>query len=213
MTAAIHQVFSDEHVSRLTGLSKWQLRSWDRLGFFAPRFAYEDRFAPYSRIYSFKDVIGLRTIAVLMKDFHVSFQELKRVAAELIRRGYKHWADMKLYVVKKQVYFRRPGTKDVEGVWDGQFAMLPIIDVVADVEKRVEELHKRTPSQRGQVEQHKYVVRNAPVIAGTRIPTAAVRRFHEAGYSVAEIIKQYPTLTKEDIESALAYEERLARSA
>ena len=83
MTAAVHQVFSDEHVSRLTGLSKWQLRSWDRLGFFSPRFAYEDRFAPYSRIYSFKDVVGLRTIAVLMKDHHVSLQELQRVAGEL----------------------------------------------------------------------------------------------------------------------------------
>jgi hypothetical protein len=113
MTAAIHQVFSDENVSRLTGPSKWQLRSWDRLGFFSPRFAYEDRFAPYSRIYSFKDVVGLRTIAVLMKDYHVSLQELQRVAKELVRRGYSHWAELKLYVVKRQVHFRRPGTKDV----------------------------------------------------------------------------------------------------
>jgi hypothetical protein len=113
MTAAIHQVFSDENVSRLTGPSKWQLRSWDRLGFFSPRFAYEDRFAPYSRIYSFKDVVGLRTIAVLMKDYHVSLQELQRVAKELVTRGYSHWAELKLYVVKRQVHFRRPGTKDV----------------------------------------------------------------------------------------------------
>ena len=213
MTAAIHQVFSDEHVSRLTGLSKWQLRSWDRLGFFSPQFAYEDRFAPYSRIYSFKDVVGLRTIAVLMKDYHVSLQELQRVAKELVRRGYSHWAELKLYVVKRQVHFRRPGTKDVEGVWDGQLAMLPIIDVITDVEKRVQELHKRSDDQRGRVEQHKHVVRNAPVIAGTRIPTAAIRRFHEAGYSIEQIIRQYPTLTAEDVKGALAFEEGLARSA
>jgi uncharacterized protein (DUF433 family) len=193
MAAAVHQVFSDDHVSRLTGLSKWQLRSWDRLGFFTPRFAYEDRFAPFSRIYSFKDVVGLRTIAVLMNEYRVSFQELKRVAQELVERGYKHWAELKLYVVKRQVHFRRPGSRDVEGVWDGQLAMLPIIDVIADVEKRVQELHERSPELRGRVEQHKYVVRNAPVIAGTRIPTAAIRRFHEAGYSAAQILKQYPT--------------------
>jgi uncharacterized protein (DUF433 family) len=213
MTAAVRQVFSDEHVARLTGLSKWQLRSWDRLGFFAPRFAYEDRFVPYSRIYSFKDVVGLRTIAVLLKDYRVSFQELQRVAKELVKRGYSHWAELKLYVVKRQVHFRRPGTRDVEGVWDGQLAMLPIIDVIADVEKRVEELHKRTDDQRGRVEQHRHVVRNAPVIAGTRIPTAAIRRFHEAGYSIEKIIRQYPTLTVEDVKGALAFEERLARSA
>jgi hypothetical protein len=83
MTAAIHQVFSDENVSRLTGPSKWQLRSWDRLGFFSPRFAYEDRFAPYSRIYSFKDVVGLRTIAVLMKDYHVSLQDHRQARFQL----------------------------------------------------------------------------------------------------------------------------------
>jgi uncharacterized protein (DUF433 family) len=213
MTASIHQVFSDEHVSRLTGLSKWQLRRWDGLGFFAPRFAYEDRFVPYSRIYSFKDVVGLRTIAVLMKDFRVSFQELARVARELVKRGYDHWADLKLYVVKKQVHFQQPGTQDVEGVWDGQLAMLPIIDVVADVAKRVAELNKRPPSQRGRVEQHKHVVRNSPVIAGTRIPTAAIRRFHEAGYSVKQIIKEYPSLTPKDIKGALAFEEGLAESA
>jgi uncharacterized protein (DUF433 family) len=213
MTAVIHQVFSDEHVSRLTGLSKWQLRSWDRLGFFAPRFAYEDRHVPYSRIYSFKDVVGLRTIAVLMKDYRVSLQELRRAAAELVKRGYGHWADLKLYVLKKQVYFRRPGSKEVEGVWTRELAMLPIIDVIEDMKKRVEELHKRSDNQIGQVEQHKHVVRNAPVIAGTRSPTAAIRRFREAGYSTEQIIRQYPTLTAEDVKGALAYEERLARSA
>jgi uncharacterized protein (DUF433 family) len=213
MTAAVRQVFSDEHVSRLTGLSKWQLRRWDNLGFFTPRFAYEDRYVPYSRIYSFKDVVGLRTIAVLMKEHHASFQELQRVARELVKRGYKHWAELKLYVVNKQVHFRAPGSKDVEGVWDGQLAMLSIIDVIADVEKRVEELHKRSPLQRGQVEQHKHVVRNAPVIAGTRIPTAAIRRFREAGYSIEQILRQYPTLTEEDVKGALAFEEGLARSA
>ena len=57
------------------------------------------------------------------------------------------------------------------------------------------------------------MVRNAPVIAGTRIPTAAIRRFREAGYSIEQIIRQYPTLTAEDIKGALAFEERLARSA
>jgi uncharacterized protein (DUF433 family) len=213
MTAHVHQVFSDEHVSRLTGLSKWQLRRWDNLGFFAPRFAYEDRFVPYSRVYSFKDVVGLRTIAVLMQDYRVSFQELQRVARELVKRGYEHWADLKLYVVKKQVHFKRPNSTEIEGVWDGQYAMQPIVDVIADVEKRVEDLQKRRDDQRGGVERHKHVMRNAPVIAGTRIPTAAIRRFSKAGYSIKQILQQYPSLTEKDIKGALAYEERLARSA
>jgi uncharacterized protein (DUF433 family) len=211
--AEIVRVFSEEHVIRLTGLTRGQLRSWDRMKFFQPHYAYEDRHTPYSRIYSFQDVVGLRTIAVLMKEHGVSLQELKRVATELVRRGYSHWADLKLYVVKGQVHFTRPDTGDVEGVWDGQLAMLPVIDVITDLEKRVVDLQQRTRDQYGQVEKRKHVMRNAPVIAGTRIPTAAIRRFHEAGYSVEAIIKQYPTLTPADISAALEYEERLAQTA
>jgi uncharacterized protein (DUF433 family) len=210
---AVIQAFTEDHVERLTGLSRWQLRRWDNAGFFTPRFAYEDRLAPYSRIYSFKDVVGLRTISVLMKEHKASLQELRRVASELIRRGFDHWADLKLYVVKKQVYFQKPGSADVEGVWTGQLAMVPIIDVIEDVEAKIKALRQRDPSKIGHVEKHKFVVRNATVVAGTRIPTAAIRRFREAGYSNEQIRAQYPTLTHADIEAALAHEDGLAQSA
>lgn len=207
------EVFGEDHVCRLTGLTRGQLRSWDRAGFFQPRYAYEDRSSPYSRVYSFRDVVGLKTISVLRHDHRVSVQELKKVAKELIRKGYKHWADTKLYVMKKQVYFQHPGTTKVEGVWDGQLAMLPIIDVIDDVKAGVHKLSVRSSKDRGKVEQHKFVARNSPVIAGTRIPTASVRRYYEAGYSVDEIICEYPSLTKKDVRAALKYEEQLAKSA
>jgi uncharacterized protein (DUF433 family) len=205
--------FGEKHVARLTGLTLGQLRSWDRVGFFQPRYAYEHRSAPYSRVYSFQDVVGLRTIAVLMKDHGVSLQKLRKVAEELTKRGYRHWADVKLYVVKAQVHFRPPKSNEVEGVWDGQLAMVPIIDVISDVEARVQKLKKRDVAQVGHVERSKYVVRNSAVIAGTRIPTATIRRFKQAGYTAEQIIKQYPTLTLEDVHAALVHEEGLARSA
>jgi uncharacterized protein (DUF433 family) len=197
---------------RLTGLTHGQLRSWDRAGFFQPRYAYRDRHVPYSRVYSFQDIVGLRTIAVLMKQYKVSLQKLRKVAEELIRRGYEHWADVRLYVVKGQVHFRPPASIDIEGVWDGQLAMVPVIDVISDVEARVQELKKRDEQQLGHIERNKYVARNSSVIAGTRIPTAAIRRFKEAGYTIEQIMKQYPSLTQEDVQAALAHE-GLARSA
>jgi uncharacterized protein (DUF433 family) len=210
---ALIKAFGEEHVEKLTGLTKWQLRRWDRLGFFAPQYAYEDRHAPYSRIYSFKDVVGLRTIAVLMKQHGVSLQELRKTATELVRRGYEHWADLKLYVLKKEVYFQKPGSSDVEGIRSGQLAMVEVIDVIVDVETRVAAMQKRDTAQIGHVEKQKHVARNSSVIAGTRIPTAAIRRFRDAGYSSEQILKQYPSLSIEDVDGALAYEEGLARSA
>ena len=53
---------------------------------------------------------------------------------------------------------------------------------------------------------------NAPVLAGTRIPTSAVWSFHEDGYTTEQIIDQYPRLYPDDIRAAIAFEqERRAR--
>ena len=209
----IISAFTEDHVVRLTGLSRRQLRAWDKAGFFVPHAAYEDRRQAYSRTYSFRDVVGLRTIALLLKQHRVSLQELKKVAGELSKRGYSSWADTRLYVVNRQVHFRPPNSRIVEGVWDGQYAMLPVIDVINDLNDRVHELRKRSDSQFGKVEQHRFVARNSWVVSGTRIPTASIRRFSEAGYSIEEIIREYPTLTRPDVEEALSHEKRLAQSA
>lgn len=202
------RAFTDEQVVRLTGLTKGQLRAWDRKEFFAPQYAYEDRGVPYSRIYSFRDVVGLRTIYKLMTEYDVSHQQLRKAAAELVRRGYSHWADTKIYVVKGEIHFQPPGEKHAESLRDGQLAMIPIIDVIHDVQARVNDLNTRSRAKRGKIEQHKYVARNAPVVAGTRIPTAAIRRFREDGYTIAQIVKQYPSLTPADVRAALAFEKR-----
>lgn len=209
----VYSAFSEGHVAQLTGLSKWQLRAWDKAGFFRPRYAYEDRSAPYSRVYSFTDLVGLRTVAVLRKQYHVSMNELRRVAEELMRRGFSNWAEIKLHVVKGQVHFVDPGTRNVEGVWDGQYAMLPIVEVIDGLERDVARIRRRDPRLVGRVEQHKFVMRNAEVVAGTRIPAGAIRRYHEAGYTTAQILAEYPTLTRRDVEAALEVEPQQARSA
>lgn len=205
--------FSADQVVRLTSLSRGQLSYWDRTGFFSPQYASENTRDPYSRVYSFRDIVGLRTIAILRKEYHVSLPRLRKTAADLVAKGYESWAELELYLVKGEVHFRAPGTDHVEGVSSGQVAMLPIIDVINDVSERVEKLRKRSHDQIGKVEKHRFVARNATVVAGTRIPTATIRRYAEAGYSIEQILREYPTLTRKDVKAALSHEERLARSA
>ena len=77
--------FSEASVERLTGLTSAQLRYWDKTGFFAPTYADDDRRTPYSRIYSFKDVVGLRTLGLLRRQHNVSLQHLRQVAKETQR--------------------------------------------------------------------------------------------------------------------------------
>ncbi len=197
---------TEDQASRVTGISVGQLRAWDRRGFFTPAHGYENRSSAYSRIYSFKDIVGLKTIATLRQKHKIGFKTLRNVALELERRGYKHWADTRLFVVKKEVHFHDPRTGQVESLRDGQYAMLPVIDVIDDVTRRVIELKKRPQGSLGKVERHKFVARNSWVISGTRIPTASIRRFAEAGYTVPQIIGEYPTLTAVDIHAALLHE-------
>ena len=43
-------------------------------------------------------------------------------------------------------------------------------------------------------------------VEGTRVPTAAIRQFSEAGYTAKQIIREYPVLTPANIKAALSQE-------
>jgi DNA-binding transcriptional MerR regulator len=214
MTANKVVALTEDHISRITGLSKGQLRAWDRRGFFVPKHAFEDRSSAYSRIYSFKDAVGLRTIARLRAaPYRISLQRLFGVAKELEARGIEHWADVRIHVVKGEVSIQPPASDEVESVESGQYAMLPIIDVIREVSRKIEEIKRRDNTTYGKVDRNKFVARNSWVVSGTRIPTATIRRYVEAGFSKQHILEEYPTLTLDDIDAAIEHEKRLAQSA
>ncbi|MGI5835680.1 MAG: MerR family transcriptional regulator, partial [Chloroflexota bacterium] len=102
--------FSAEHVCRLTGLSMRQLRYWDDTGFFHPQYADEDRKRPHSRIYSFRDLVGLRVIARLAKEHKVPLQQLRRVGKWLSEQYEAPWSSLRFYVAGRKVYFDDPLT-------------------------------------------------------------------------------------------------------
>jgi uncharacterized protein (DUF433 family) len=57
------------------------------------------------------------------------------------------------------------------------------------------------------VQRKRGVVNSKPVIAGTRIPVAAIKAFHDEGYTINQIRQQYPLLTEQDVKAALAFSE------
>jgi uncharacterized protein (DUF433 family) len=196
----IISAFSADQVVKLTGLTIRQLAYWDSLKFFQPQYAADDRKSPFSRIYSFKDVVGLRTLSVLKNEYKCSLPHLREVAKRLSKYSETPWVDLKLYVLKRKVYFKPP--KGPEGVLDGQYLLLPIKSVMEDVRKKADLLRQRSPDQIGRIEKRKYISHQAEVISGTRIRVATILHFLEAGYSTAAIIREYPSLTEADIEAA-----------
>lgn len=203
--------FGEGQVEHLTGLTPAQLRYWDRTGFFAPSYAEEDRGSAYSRIYSFKDVVALRTLGLLRRQHNVPLQHLRRVAEKLSHLEDDLWTKTTLYVLNRRVIFHEPGSGRLRDAVSGQYVLgIPLKKIVADTKRDAEKLRRRPEVKIGRIERSRHESHNATVIAGTRIPTGAIRRFKEAGHTVDQIIAEYPDLTPRDVEAALKHEEASA---
>lgn len=206
--------FSEEQTERLTGISRSQLRYWDRTRFYSPTYAEKNRRIAFSRIYSFKDIVALRVLHVFRNRHKISLQHLRDVSAKLKRLSSNPecWIETKLYPLNGRVVWYEQGTELPQVVTSGQY-VTPVVlnDVVQDTKRDV--VYLPTPrdiSKVGNVEKSKYIMRNAAVISGTRIPIAAIQRFSKAGYSVEQIIKEYPDITPKDVEAALNYKDSSA---
>jgi uncharacterized protein (DUF433 family) len=198
--------FSDEQVQRLTGVSRQQLRYWDRTGFFVPALAYADRRAPHSRLYSFRDIVSLKVINALRNDAKVTLPHLREVKEKLGHLGEDAWAKTTLYVLNKRVIFDSPGGRDKEEIVSGQVILqIPLKVVSGNTEEAIRAMRRRDSTMVGKIERKRNVVHNEPVVAGTRIPVRSIKAFAQAGYTVSDIQKEYPTLAEDDIRAAIAH--------
>jgi uncharacterized protein (DUF433 family) len=159
----------------------------------------------YGRIYSFRDIAALRVISVLRNQYRISLQHLRKVAKALAHLEDEKWTATTLYVVGGEVKFQEPGESAPRGV-NGQYVMgIELNRVYSDTRRDVEDISARAPDEVGKIVQDRRISRNTPVIAGTRIPVAAIRHFAEAGYTIAQILQEYPRLTEKDVEAALRH--------
>lgn len=201
--------FSEEQVERMVGLSKGRLRYWARTGFFAPSYTEEDGRLPYSRFYSFKDIVALRTLEMLRVQNNVTLQHLRKVAEKLSHLRNDLWTKTTLYVVNRKVVLVNPETGNAQEVVSGQYVLgIPLAKIIGDTSADVNAFKKRRPGTLGIITKSRAVARNAPVVAGTRIPVGAIVRLTEDGYTAQQIIDEYPVLTNEDIAAALHYKNK-----
>lgn len=200
-TTVVLRAFSVDHAARVTRLSRSRLTRWDRLGFFSPELADEaDEGNPYSRVYSFNDLVGLRTLAVLTDKYRVPQSELKKAYDLLRQQAGRPWSEVKITVANRKIVIFDDEGRPVN-VTDGQYSFqeIPLPEIARDVAERAQALRQRDNDQIGVIERHKFVVRNAPVMAGTRIPVAAIESFIQAGYDDEGVVAEYPGLTKFDV--------------
>jgi len=70
---------------------------------------------------------------------------------------------------------------------------------------KIDTVSDRDPEAAGKVVSRRGVHLSKPIFAGTRIPVATVQRYLQAGYDTKAIIREYPSLTRADIETARHY--------
>ncbi len=199
--------FTEDQVERLTGITVRQLRYWDRTGFFEPSLASKDRSKANSRLYSFRDVVSLRVLNALRNDARVPLPHLREVKERLAHLGDEMWSKTTLFVLNKRVAFVNPETAAREEVVSGQGVLqIPLEVVTGETMAAVRELQRRKPEEVGKFERKRNRASNQLVVAGTRIPVRSIKAFADAGYSVEQIRREYPTLTEADIRAAIALE-------
>ncbi|WP_284178926.1 DUF433 domain-containing protein [Rhabdaerophilum sp. SD176] len=200
--------FTEDQASRLSGISVHQLRYWDRTGLFSPQFADENRRAAYSRVYSFQDITALRVLNVLTKQYSVSVQHLREVAEKLCALDNSAWSRVTLYVLNRRVNFDDPEDGRQREVVSGQYSIgIPLEKVVSDTRRDIKDLSERDAKQIGKIQRSRNVSHNAPVISGTRIPVRAIKNFHEDGYTIEQILAEYPSLSAADVKAAIDFEQ------
>lgn len=201
--------FTVDQAASITGLSVRQLRYWDKTAFFPPGFmGGSDRSG--LRLYTFRDLVGLRALSELRKTHGISLQELRKTARGLAERHESPWASLTLYVAGSRVFFDDPESGVVlAGRPGGQSTMrFELKRVATDTQAAVDRMRSRSLDEIGKVRQKRNVAHNAPVVAGTRIPTAAIWDLHQSGLSTQAIIREYPSLTVSDVRAALSFERK-----
>lgn len=207
MTAEIISAFTEEQAQRLTGVTVHRLRHWDRTGFFVPSLGSAERRLPYSRVYSFRDLLSLQVLRSLRDDAGCSLQHLREVRDSLSHLGDDLWSRTKLYVLNRKVVFYDEKDAGLREPVSGQRVLhIALQEVRTGMERSVRNITKRQPSDHGRIDRRRNVSHNAPVIAGTRITVGAVKRLGEDGFSIDQIIAEYPSLTAADVEAALKYQ-------
>jgi uncharacterized protein (DUF433 family) len=199
--------FSEIDAARLSRLSVGQLRSWDTSGFVRPSYAEPDRRMPYSRVYSFRDIVSLRVLGELRNVHRVPLQHLRKVSEALAHLGESKWSATTLYVLGKRVVFTDPRTDQRQEIVSGQQVFdIPLRVVVSDTRRAISELNERNRSSEGRVVHGKFTLQNEPVFEGTRIPVSTIKRYLDAGYSTEAILAEFPGLKLADIEAARSFD-------
>ena len=132
--------FTADQASRLTSCTAHQLRYWDRINLVKPSIQGTGGRPGVRRLYSFRDLIGLRVIRSLLEG-GMSLQRVRR-AIEYLRKKAgleEHLSEVKLVTDGQSIFkLARNDGELLDALKEGQMAFfLAIDDIARSVDQRV----------------------------------------------------------------------------
>lgn len=203
--------YEPKHVSRLTGVPAGTLMAWADDGLYVPQTVLVDNRGGQWHVYSFDELVEIHALWWLYSRCHVATETLRLVSAAIRDPSAARWSQLCVGPAGVRIESSAPDRQVVvaESASSRRETEECVArdDLVQEAERLSARLLERTPDQIGRIEPLGGEPGRRPVLAGTRIPTVAVWEFHEAGYTTAGIIEQYPRLTEDDVASAIAFEQ------
>ncbi len=200
--------FTAQQTARLAGISDRMLKYWEDTDVFFPEYITRRSSGPFRRIYTFKDLVNLRTLAILRTKDDIKLEELRQASDYLRKFSDSPWSELAIRVFDQRVVFRHPHTGEWQAA-DGSGQLVMVIqleDVRKESEQLARESMRRGSDHYGRFERNRYVMSNAWVFAGTRIPVSAILELMDADYGDERILALYPTLRATDLEAVRAFE-------
>lgn len=207
--------FTAQQMARLSNISDRMLRYWEQTNVFRPTYVEQRQHGPFRRIYSFQDLVSLRTLSMLRRHHDLHLRELRKASEYLQKHSDSPWSELSLRIQGNHLVFRNPDTNQ----WStadaaGQLVLTVDLERIRrECEDDARKLMRRSADHYGKLSRNRNVMSNAWVFSGTRIPVAAVVGLRNAGMPDRDILNQYPSLDLADIPAAIAFGEQVGQAA
>jgi len=203
------QAFTADRVRALTGISLRRLQYWDEQRFISPGLTAR-KGRGRKRLYSFRDLVSIR-VAGQLRALGISLQQIRKVHAYLQKLDYRQpLAQLQFFVVNDRLYFAEADTVRAGRRPEQVLAsyVVPVGEIAHGLAGQIAKLRER---RTGEIERRRGTLGSQPIIKGTRVTVASIRRLAHDGASQAEILEMYPDLKPADIHAALAVENAARR--
>ena len=181
----VFRAYTTDQAALAANISSRRVRYWADSGVLVPSVLFDTGTSPRGALYSFPDVVGLRTLGILRDRHGLSLQSLRQASDFLRSHAERPWSELRLWVRGKDLLFRAPASGELLSTGQlGQTAIAIEIDAVAhEAERASEALGQRDPADIGLTERRRGVQGNRLVMKGTRVPVESILNLVSDGYS------------------------------